>query len=199
MEDMMQFIFRILAAAAGIYSLLIFIRIIISWFGGFISGKPVEILNKITDPYLDWFRKKLNIRVGFLDFSVVVAIVSLSLIQNILLTLSVSERMTIGFLLAEVILSLWRIISFILTFLIVVIVLRAIAYLTNRNIYSPFWSIVDSISQPIMYRMNRLFFGDKIGGYLKGILFSLILLAVILFAGRFIIKLIAGLLYSFPL
>ena len=195
----MQFIFRILAAAAGIYSLLIFIRIIISWFGGFISGKPVEILNKITDPYLDWFRKKLNIRVGFLDFSVVVAIVSLSLIQNILLTLSVSERMTIGFLLAEVILSLWRIISFILTFLIVVIVLRAIAYLTNRNIYSPFWSIVDSISQPIMYRMNRLFFGDKIGGYLKGILFSLILLAVILFAGRFIIKLIAGLLYSFPL
>ncbi|MCL2758858.1 MAG: YggT family protein [Treponema sp.] len=196
---MMQFIFRILAAAAGIYSLLIFIRIIISWFGGFISGKPVEILNKITDPYLDWFRKKLNIRVGFLDFSVVVAIVSLSLIQNILLTLSVSERMTIGFLLAEVILSLWRIISFILTFLIVVIVLRAIAYLTNRNIYSPFWSIVDSISQPIMYRMNRLFFGDKIGGYLKGILFSLILLAVILFAGRFIIKLIAGLLYSFPL
>ena len=194
----MRLIFGILAAAAGVYSVLLPIRIVISWFGNSLYSRPVEILNKITDPYLDWWRKALNLRVGFLDFSVVAAVVFLSLIQNIFYTLSLSERMTLGFLLAEILLSLWNIISFIVGFFMVIIILRAFAYLANRDIYSPFWSVIETISQPVMYRMNRIIFGKKIGNFFTGIIIALLMLAVILIGGRFLVNFLAGLLFNLP-
>jgi len=195
----MRFIFKILAGAAGLYSILIFIRIILSWFGTQARGKLIYFLNAVTDPYLDWWRKKLNLRIGFLDLSVIFAIVFISFLQKILFTLSVSEKMTFGIVLAEITLSLWSIFSFIVIFFIIIIALRAIAYLTNRNIYSPFWNAIDSMSQPVMYKMNRIFFGKNIGGYLKGIVLSILLLLVILIGGRFIIALLTGLLYRLPI
>ncbi|MCL2265871.1 MAG: YggT family protein [Treponema sp.] len=195
----MRFIFGVLAAAAGIYSILILIRIILSWFGNSYNSKPAEILQNITDPYLNWWRGVLKLRIGFLDFSVVVAIVFLSLLQNIFYTLSLSQRMTLGFILAEILTSVWSIMSFIIGFFMIIILLRAAAYLTNRNIYSPFWSIVENISQPLMYRMNRLFFGKKIGNYLAGIIFAFLLLAVILTGGWLFVNFLAGLLKNIPI
>ena len=194
----MRMIFGVLAAAAGIYSLLIFLRIIFSWFRGMVSGKPVEILNKITDPYLNWWRQTLNFKLGFLDFSVVAAMVSLYAVQRIFNILAVSNRITLGSILAVILISLWSIVSFIIGFCLIIIILRAAAYLTSRNIYSPFWSAIDSISQPIMYRMNRLFFGNKIGGYLKGIIFSLIFFVIIMIGGKFLTDLLADIFYRLP-
>ncbi|MCL2763745.1 MAG: YggT family protein [Treponema sp.] len=194
----MRAIFSFLAFAAGIYSILIFVRIIISWFAGNVFGKPAEILKKITDPYLNWWRKNLKLQFGSLDFSAVAAIVFLSLLQNILFTLSVSQMITIGLILAQILLSLWTIITFIIGFIMVIIILRLFAYLTNRNIYSNFWRVIDSIYQPLMYRMNRIIFGNKIAGFMKGMIISLLLLALLMFGGRIIINLIAGFLARLP-
>jgi YggT family protein len=195
----MQMIFGLLAAAVGIYSVLILIRIIISWFGSFASSKPVDLLCSITDPYLNWWQNKFSIRIGFLDFSAVLAIVSLSLIQNILYSLASYNRITIGYLLAILLMSLWSVFSFILGFCIIIIVLRLIAYLTNRNIYSPFWQAIESVSQPLLYRMNRIFYGKRIGSYLNGIIFSLTLLTVVWIGGGYVFPKIARLLSSLPL
>ncbi|MCL1959588.1 MAG: YggT family protein [Spirochaetes bacterium] len=195
----MQMIFGLLAAAVGIYSVLILIRIIISWFGSFASSKPVDLLCSITDPYLNWWQNKFSIRIGFLDFSAVLAIVSLSLIQNILYSLASYNRITIGYLLAILLMSLWSVFSFILGFCIIIIILRLIAYLTNRNIYSPFWQAIDAVSQPLLYRMNRIFYGKRIGSYLNGIIFSLALLTVVWIGGGYVFPKIARLLSSLPL
>jgi len=195
----MRFIFGLLSAAVGFYSILIFIRIIFSWFGGSVRGRLVDVLNRITDPYLDWWRQKFNFRIGVLDLSVIFAIVFISFIQRIFYTLSVSERITIGIILSEILFSLWSIVSFIGIFFIIIILLRAIAYLTSRNIYSPFWGAIDSMSQPIMYKMNRLFFGRRIGGYMKGIVLSVLLLAGILIGGRFLVIILTDIFYKFPI
>jgi len=195
----MRMIFGSLAMLVGIYSILLLVRIIISWFGSFASSKPVELLCSITDPYLNWWRNKFSIRIGFLDFSSVLAIVSLSVIQNILFSLAYFERITIGYLLSILLMSLWSVLSFIIGFCIIIIVLRLIAYLTNRNIYSPFWQVIDSISQPLLYRLNRIFYGKRIGSYLNGIIFSLVLLAVVWIGGGFVFPKIARLLSSLPL
>jgi len=194
----MRLIFGILASAAGIYSLLILIRIVISWFGGFSGGKPVELLAKVTDPYLDWWRNHLNLRVGFLDFSAVAGIVAVSLAQNIFYTLSISGVIKLGNILAILLLSIWSITSFLLGLCLVIIILRLIAYLTNRDIYSPFWRAIDSISQPILYRINRIIFGKKIGGFLKGIIISSLLLIALMFAGNIVFHAIANLLLRLP-
>ena len=192
----MNAVFHFLAAVLGVYSVLIFIRIIFSWFGNVVSGKPVEILSKITDPYLDWWRNNLNLRISFLDFSAIVAIVFLSLLQSFFYTLARSEIVSIGSLLALIINALWTVVSFIIGFFMVIIILRAFAFFTNRNIYGTFWRIVDDIFQPFMYKMNRIIFGNKIGNFLKGILVTFLLLLLLLIGGRIIINILSGLLYG---
>ncbi|MCL2208555.1 MAG: YggT family protein [Treponema sp.] len=194
----MRIIFGILASAAGIYSLLIFIRIILSWFGNISNEKPVEILSRFTDPYLGWWRKTLNIRIGALDFSVVAAIAFLSVVQSVFFILYGSARITAGIILAIVLSAVWNVISFIIFFCILVIILRLIAYLTNMDIYNSFWSIVNSISQPILYRLNRIVFGKRIGGFLNGIIISLLLLIALLIAGGFVVRMAAGYLSGLP-
>jgi len=195
----MQMIFGFLGMLVGIYSVLILIRVIISWFGSFASSRPFELLCSITDPYLNWWQNKFSIRIGVLDFSAVLAIVSLSFIQNILYSLAYFERITIGYLLAVLLRAVWSVLSFIIGFCIIIVVLRLIAYLTNRNIYSPFWQIIDSISRPLLYRMNRIFYGKRVGSFLNGIIFTLVILAVAWFGGGFVFPRIARLLSSLPL
>ena len=200
MEEIMSTVFFVLAAAVGFYSILIFIRIILSWFSSLaVPSKPVQILSLITDPYLNWWRGKLNLRIGILDLSPIAGIVALSILQNILNSLAYSGRITIGFLLSVLLMSVWRIFSFILGFCFFLLILRLIAYLTNRNMYSHFWKVIDSITQPILYRLNRIMFGDKIPGYLKGIIFSSLLLGAIWIGGGFIIPRLAILLSNLPL
>lgn len=190
----MRIIFGVLAAALSVYSVLIFIRIIFSWFGNFVSGWPVQIIKRVTDPYLNWWRNNLRLQVGFLDFSAIAGIVFLSLLQNIFYVISLTENITIWFILANILMAVWRIISVILGFFIVIIILRGFAYMTNRNIYNPFWNIIDSISRPVLYRMNRLIYGKKIGGFLKGIVISLIIFIGIMIGGWFLVNYLTGLL-----
>ncbi|MDR2257638.1 MAG: YggT family protein, partial [Treponema sp.] len=64
----MRIIMNLLAGLTGLYTLLIFIRIMLTWFGNVRFGRPAEILGRITDPYLDWWRR-FPLRAGFLDLS----------------------------------------------------------------------------------------------------------------------------------
>ena len=195
----MQPIFSFLAAIVGIYSLLIFIRIILSWFGDTHDVKPVFILRSITDPYLDFWRSKLNIRLGFLDLSPLVGIVALSIAQTILVALSRHQKITIGSILSVILLSLWSIVSFLLGICIIILILRLIAFITNRDIYTPFWRMINGISQPILFKFNRLFFGDKIVSFAKSLYFALLLLFVVWLSGKLLIPLLASFLSGFPI
>ena len=185
----MQSFFGFLAAVTGFYSTLIFVRIILSWFSVSFAGRFLDMLTRVTDPFLDWWKNRFNLRIGYLDFSVVIAIASLSALQSIFRMLSLEETITIGNILAVVLLSLWSIVSFIAVFCLVVIILRVIAYFTNRDIYSRFWGAVDSISRPILYRFNRLIFGNQTGDFLTGIIFG----------GRLIVILLVSTLRTMPL
>ena len=195
----MQLIFKILSSAVSIYIILIFIRIIITWFSRDYYSKPVELLCRITDPYIDWWRKVLNLRLGFLDLSPIVGIAALSVLRSILYTITYYKKITVGSVLGIILISAWSIVSFILGFCVIVLVLRLFAFFTNRDIYTPFWKIIESISQPLLYKTNRIIFGNKIGSYLKGILITILILTAIWIAGGFIMPRLANLLLSLPL
>ena len=194
----MQYIFNFIAVVAGIYSILIFIRIIFTWFGKSVSGKPIQMIGRITDPYIDWWRNALNMRIGMLDISPIAAIAALSVIQNIFSTLARFSRISIGNILAVVLLSIWSVVSFILGFCLIVIILRLIAHITKRDMYGPFWKIVDSISQPVLYRIDRIFLGKRITSFINSVIVSLIALIIARFGGGFIIHLFAELLGGLP-
>ena len=195
----MRILFTILASLAGLYSLLIMIRVIISWFGASFYGRPAEILANITDPYLDWWRRTLGLKAGFLDLSPVAAMAALSLAQSVFSALAERGSISLGIILGITILAVWSAASFIFGFCLVIVILRFIAYLTNRNIYSPFWRIIDSISQPLLYRINRIIFGKRLVNYLAGMITAATMLAVILVGGHIAVRLLAEVLFRLPL
>jgi len=182
----------------GIYSLLIIIRIMLTWFSNAPYGRPVLILASITDPYLDWWRRKLNLRVGALDLSPLIAMAALSVVQTICSTMARQGRISLGIILAVCLSALWSAAAFILGFCVIVLVLRFIGYMCNSNMYSTFWRIIDSISQPLQYRINRIIFGRRIVRFTTGIIASILALSAVWVIGGIIVHLLTGFLLRLP-
>jgi YggT family protein len=195
----MRTLFTILGGLTSLYMLVISVRIILTWFRGNEYGRPMEILCGITDPYLNWFRRIPGLRAGFLDLSPIAALAVLSMANRIFATLAFYGVITLGIVLAMLLEALWSAGNFLLRFFIVVLVLRLIAYIGNMNIYNPFWRIVDTISQPLLYRISRIFFGRRIIRYLNSLILSIAILAVLSLALGFLIPRLVRLLASLPI
>ena len=67
-----------------LYSMLIFIRILMSWVPLDPRNPFVETLSQITDPYLNIFRRFIP-PVGMMDFSPIVALLVLNAIARVFL------------------------------------------------------------------------------------------------------------------
>jgi YggT family protein len=185
---------NLLATAVGLYSVIILIRIVLTWFSGANFGKPMEILCRITDPYLNWWRRIPGLRLGFLDLSPIAAMAALSIVQSVFSTIARYGRISLGIIVFLILSALWSVLSFIIGFCLIVLVLRLAAYLTNRNVYSGFWQIIDTISRPLLYRINRIVFGKRLVRYLTGILAAIAVLALLWLGGRFAMQFLLGLL-----
>ncbi len=199
MEGKMQIIFGILTGLLGLYSLLIVIRIILTWFSGGEFGRPVEILARITDPYLDWWRRRLNLRAGYLDLSPIVAMAALSVAQTICSAIAQTGRISLGLLLAVCLSALWSAVSFILGFCLIILVLRLIAYLINADMFGMFWRVIDSISRPLLYRVSRIVFRNRIVRFTTSIIISILLLTVLWIGGKVVVQFVSGILFRLPL
>jgi YggT family protein len=195
---MIRTVMNILASLAGFYSLLIVVRVLLSWFTALRSEKPVAMIARITDPYLDFWRRTLGLRVGVLDISPLAALASLSLIQTVCAEIAGRGRVSLGVLLAIGLSAVWSAVSVILVFSLVVLVLYGVAFLSNRNIYHPFWRIIDAVSQPLLRRTRRMLFGRRQPGEITGILASIAALALLWTGGKFAVGFLAGLLYRLP-
>jgi YggT family protein len=96
--------------------------------------------------------------------------------------MSNSGRVTLGFVLSLVLSVVWSALSFIIVFFIAVIALRLIAYIISANIYTPFWQVVDYLSRPVIFNINRILFRNRIVNYFFGIVATLLALFVLLIA-----------------
>ncbi|MDR2630938.1 MAG: YggT family protein [Spirochaetaceae bacterium] len=196
---MIQLSMNILGGITWIYTLLIFIRILLTWFSGTRYGKPYNILCALTDPYLNWFRRFSFLQTRVFDLSPIAALAVLSLANNVFTTLGNYGSITAGIILALALSALWSAASFLLGFFILILVLRLFAYLTNRNIYGPFWQIIDVISQPVLYRINRIIFRKRLVNYLTGLLSSLGILVLLRIGLGIILNRVLTLLITLPL
>jgi YggT family protein len=188
---------NLLAGLTSLYAILVLIRIMLTWFGGAQFGRPAEILGRITDPYLDWWRR-FPLRAGFLDLSPILGMAALSLAQSIFSTIAHYGSISLGVILAIVLSGAWSVVSFFLGFFILILGLRLVAYLSNRNVYRNFWRIIDSIAQPVLYRISRIIFGNRLVNYRTGMIVSLVILLVLMVGGRIAVNLIGGLLIRLP-
>jgi len=82
--DIAVFVLQVLAQTLSIYTLVLLVRVLLSWFPNLDWSNPIlSSVSAITDPYLNAFRGLIP-PVGGLDLSSLVAFVALQLAQSLL-------------------------------------------------------------------------------------------------------------------
>jgi YggT family protein len=190
----MQMIFGFMATLLGFYSMLIIIRIILTWFSGANYGRPLQLLAQITDPYLNWWRQRFRLQAGILDLTPLAAMAALSVVQTVFAAIARQGRISPAIIIIVCLNALWSVVSFILGFCILVLALRLFAYFINANMFSHFWQIVDAISRSMLYSINSIIFRKRIVSFFTGIISAIAVLIVAMAAGRFIVMQLIGIL-----
>ena len=194
----MSQLIRILSFFISAYMMIIFVRIILTWFAGMDQGRLPDILSKITDPYLDWFRRFPALRMGFLDLSPIVALGVLSLLNRVLSILANYGTISLGIILAIVLNAAWGVVAFFLGFLIIVLILRLIVSFFSQSGGS-FWRVIDGLSQPVIFRINRFIFKSRIVNYSTSTLVSIAVLLAIYLIFNIAVSIVSGILVRLPI
>jgi YggT family protein len=179
MNEVVKIILYVVSIFLNIYSILIFIRVLLAWFTGINFGLLYTYLCRITDPYLFWFSRFGILRTGSIDLSPIVSIAALRILTNVFEITAERGTITISFVLMLIISALWGAISFIIAFFVIIIIIRLLGYLMSANIYTPFWQVIDYISRPIIFNINRILFRRKVVNYLVGIISAIVSLVIL--------------------
>ncbi|MFM1901461.1 MULTISPECIES: YggT family protein [unclassified Synechococcus] len=95
--DIISSLLQILAQTLQIYSLVLIVRVLLSWFPNLDWGNPVlSTVSSITDPYLNAFRGLIP-PLGGLDLSAIIAFIALSLMEQLLTSASFAFAGAVSF------------------------------------------------------------------------------------------------------
>ena len=158
--SIVQSFFGLAASAVGIYTFIIFIRIIMSWMGGGHYGRFMEILSSITDPYLQIWRGMRFLRFGHMDFSPVFGIIILGLLQRVLAQMARGATASLGYMLAILVSSVSGAASFFVGIFAVMTLVRFVSLLFRAQ-ESQFWFTLERIVGPATERIARVMSGGK--------------------------------------
>ncbi len=144
-----------LARLLEIYSFIIWIRIILSWVRPYPRvGSFTYYMAKIVDPFLGLFRSS-KARIGVLDFSPIIAIGILAVIQTLLSVYGMYGFLTLGIIVANVIYAFWTYgVSIFLFFSILMLIFRTIAAFTHNPMM---YGMAGQFSDPISNMVRRSF------------------------------------------
>ena len=194
----MSFILRFISSILNIYMLIIFFRLILTWFPGMTNSRVYEIVSGITDPYLSWFRR-FGLRIGSIDLSPLLAIGVLSILNRVISILAVNGYVGIGIILAMVLMAAWGILSFLIGFFVIILILRVISHYANVDNYSQFWGFIERFSHHILSWINRFFLKDRIRNTGTSIIVSIVIFGILYFIINFLVFQLSGLLINIPL
>ncbi len=121
-------------------------------------GKPYEVLSSITDPYLNYFGKVPFLKFGMMDFSPVAGVLLLVIVLDILNTLSSYGTITMGIVLSIILTAAWSAVNFLITFFIILTLIRLVTGLLNPTSRSPLMSTLETILSPLTnFSYNKIF------------------------------------------
>ena len=182
-----------------IYMILCILRIFLHWFGLEIANNPsIKPLAFLVDPWLGLFARIKKLRGKRIDFSPIVAIMVLGIISRIFWSISATGRFSFGLVLVLFISGIWSVLAFIADILAVFIFLRIIAYLARWNSLHPFWQFIDTMINPVIYKIKRLFYRNRIVKYLTGLITSILVIIGSRVLFSFLIGLLLQMIYRLP-
>ncbi|MCF0261773.1 MAG: YggT family protein [Sphaerochaetaceae bacterium] len=175
----------LLSKIVGLYSLVLIIRIIVSWilffnrqnswrsgYGSYGYNQNYQkkdtlsevdaALGKVCDPYLNWFKRFKAFQRSNLDFTPVLGFVVLSLVKNILLYIGQTGHVSLWLFLAVIVDGIWSsIISFVWTILLILLIVRLLLGKGNSaQAYNTINSL-DSILEGPVGKVYKLFYKNK--------------------------------------
>ena len=182
----MIYLFRTLAGAISIYSLLCVVRIILTWIPGGSYTVFGRFLSAICDPFLNAFRFGW-LRFGAIDFSPLFALALLTGLTILFQNLGNGAKITLAAILAMALAIALSIISSILTFLLIVLAIRLVVFLTGADRSSTLWSQIDASLNPLVYSITRFFSGSRPIAYKSALILAIVLTLVLRIGGVFAI------------
>ena len=144
---------RFVSTILTIYSLIILVRIVLTWMPGTTYGRVGQFLARVTDPYLNLFRQVRFLTIGNINFSPVLGLILLSIANRIAATLAFSEVVHWTTIVAVFIQVVIGAIGFFSGLFAVVGGVRLIGLLIKRDGTQRFWYMLDHILQPMAYRV----------------------------------------------
>jgi YggT family protein len=194
----LSIIARVLSAAVSVYMVLCFLRVLVTWLPGLELGRAGTLLARATDPFLALFARLPFLRTGAFDFSPIAALAVLTILNSVLTTMAFSGALSLGIVLGMILAALWSAVGFILSFFAVCSLVRIIVAAAHWNGLHPVWRVVDSMLNPVLFRINRLFYRNRIVNYLQSLVTGFIVLIILRVAGGELFGLIVRLLDGLP-
>jgi YggT family protein len=180
------------------YLFLLSLRIVLGWFAPQALGRAWSYLTTVTDPYLQVFARIRFLRGTLFDFSPIAAILALVVALDLVNQLLYYGRITVGFFLASVLSAGWSGIRFLLLLFLIVGILRTIPIAFHGTSGSRLWKAVDTIMQPIINWVTRVFRLGTRSGYTQHLLLTIGLLFVAWLLGELLVRSIVSIFQMLP-
>lgn len=183
------------ARLISLYSFFIWIRIIMSWFNPWPrEGSITWYFAKLVDPYLNLFRSKKFV-IGYFDFSPLLAVGLLAVIQSLLNIYSVFQVMTLSLVIQMMLSAFWTYaLSLLLIILIILLAIRTIGAFTH----SYGLSRMNAVTENIIRKVQNLFFPNRIVKETTLCVITLAIAVLAWFASRWLVGFLIALAARIP-
>ena len=181
------------------YLFVLALRIVLGWFAPQALGRAWELLTAATDPYLKVFSRIRFLRGNLFDFSPIAAILTLVVALDLVNQLLYYGRFTLGFFLAAVFSAAWSGSRFLLLLFLIVGLLRTIPLAFRATSGAGLWRVVDTIMQPVVAWVMRVFRLGRRSGYTQHLLLTIGLLFVAWLLGELLVRQVVSLCQMLPI
>ncbi|MCR5762456.1 MAG: YggT family protein [Treponema sp.] len=195
----LSIILNLLASIVSIYAFLCFLRVILTWIPSLAYSRGVKLLSSICDPFLDRFRHRKWLTLGSFDFGPAVALCVLGAASTMLNSLARGGKITVAYILASLLQLVWTIASSVISFIILLFIIRLIILLIKGDesyAGNPILYQLDSTISSVAYRITNTFTGGKRVSYKSALITAIIAMIIITFVGSLVFEFIARLLLT---
>lgn len=188
-----------IARLLSIYSFVIWIRIMASWINPFPRpGSFTYYLACIVDPYLNTFRSS-RFRAGMLDFSPIIGIGVLSVVQSVFEIYGTYGMMSLSLIVQLFISAFWSYgVSIFFTFGFILLVMKTIASFMTGSNFSMVMERMGTFTDPITNWVQRTFFKTRFVRKTTLNLITLAIFIVLYFAIRYLFNIAIHLAVRIP-
>jgi len=187
----------VVSAVLQVYTLLLVIRIVLTWVSMDHGHPVIRILHSITDPYLDWFRRFRFLIIGNIDFSPLAALLVINFFASLARMIGMYGQVTVGIVLSILIQLLWGAASFFFLLLGVLAVVRFFA-IQFRWGGQALWAYLDAFLQPPAYAVGKFLKPGTFLAYTTTLIVLGVANLAVWAVGGLLVELLTRLLLSLP-